>query len=54
MAFAGLLFMRAYLLWETAEEDPAGFDPVQPDLKDVYFSAMAGHYHQGTAKGVGK
>ncbi|MBD0257177.1 MAG: ABC transporter ATP-binding protein, partial [Cytophagales bacterium] len=26
-----------------SEEAPAGFDPVQPDLEDVYFSAMAGH-----------
>jgi ABC-type multidrug transport system ATPase subunit len=25
------------------EEAPAGFDLVQPDLEDVYFSAMAGH-----------
>ena len=23
-----------------------GFEPVEPDLKDVYFSAMAGHYTQ--------
>jgi ABC-type multidrug transport system ATPase subunit len=27
-------------------ETPAGFDPVQPDLEDVYFSVMAGHYRQ--------
>ncbi|HEX8532240.1 MAG TPA: ABC transporter ATP-binding protein [Cytophagales bacterium] len=26
-----------------SEEAPAGFDLVQPDLEDVYFSAMAGH-----------
>ncbi|WP_345240956.1 ABC transporter ATP-binding protein [Nibrella saemangeumensis] len=26
-----------------SEEAPAGFDPVQPDLEDVYFSAMAGY-----------
>jgi ABC-2 type transport system ATP-binding protein len=29
-----------------SEEGPAGFDMVQPDLEDVYFSAMAGHYRQ--------
>ncbi|HLK97446.1 MAG TPA: ABC transporter ATP-binding protein [Hymenobacter sp.] len=27
-------------------ETPAGFDPVQPDLEDVYFSVMAGQYRQ--------
>ena len=28
-------------------EDPGnGFEPVEPDLKDVYFSTMAGHYRQ--------
>ena len=27
-------------------ETPAGFDPVQPDLEDVYFSVMAVHYRQ--------
>jgi len=26
-----------------SEETPATFDPVQPDLEDVYFSVMAGH-----------
>jgi ABC-2 type transport system ATP-binding protein len=26
-----------------SEQAPAGFDFVQPDLEDVYFSAMAGH-----------
>ncbi len=26
-----------------SEETPAGFDLVQPDLEDVYFSAMSGH-----------
>jgi ABC-type multidrug transport system ATPase subunit len=26
-----------------SEEAPAGFDLVQPDLEDVYFSAVAGH-----------
>ena len=26
-----------------SEETPAGFDLVQPDLEDVYFSTMAGH-----------
>jgi ABC-type multidrug transport system ATPase subunit len=29
-----------------SEEAPSGFDMVQPDLEDVYFSAMAGHYQQ--------
>jgi ABC-type multidrug transport system ATPase subunit len=29
---------------------PAGFDLVQPDLEDVYFSAMAGHYRQRTGQ----
>jgi ABC-type multidrug transport system ATPase subunit len=33
-----------------SEEGPAGFDLVQPDLEDVYFSAMAGHYHQGVSQ----
>ncbi|MER2999336.1 ABC transporter ATP-binding protein [Pontibacter populi] len=29
-----------------SEEDPCnGFEPVQPDLEDVYFSTMAGHYN---------
>jgi ABC-2 type transport system ATP-binding protein len=27
-----------------SEEGPAGFEMVQPDLEDVYFSAMAGEY----------
>lgn len=26
-----------------SQETPATFDPVQPDLEDVYFSVMAGH-----------
>ncbi|GAB3493148.1 ABC transporter ATP-binding protein [Spirosoma knui] len=26
-----------------SEETPAGFEPVQPDLEDVYFTVMAGH-----------
>ncbi|WP_128544788.1 ABC transporter ATP-binding protein [Larkinella soli] len=26
-----------------SEDAPAGFEPVPPDLEDVYFSAMAGH-----------
>jgi ABC-2 type transport system ATP-binding protein len=29
-----------------SEAAPAGFEPVPPDLEDVYFSAMAGHYSQ--------
>jgi ABC-type multidrug transport system ATPase subunit len=29
-----------------SEEGPAGFDMVQPDLEDVYFTTMAGHYRQ--------
>ncbi|KAA5541708.1 ABC transporter ATP-binding protein [Adhaeribacter rhizoryzae] len=29
---------------------PAGFEVVQPDLEDVYFSAMAGHYRQRTGQ----
>ncbi len=29
-----------------SEEQPPAFEPVTPDLKDVYFSAMAGHYKQ--------
>ena len=28
----------------------AGFDPVEPDLEDVYFSAMAGHYGRAATK----
>lgn len=28
------------------EVAPAGFGEVQPNLEDVYFSAMLGHYHQ--------
>lgn len=27
-----------------SEDMPSGFEMVQPDLEDVYFSAMAGHY----------
>ncbi|RCR67116.1 MULTISPECIES: ABC transporter ATP-binding protein [Larkinella] len=27
-------------------EEPVGFESVPPDLEDVYFSAMAGHYPQ--------
>jgi ABC-2 type transport system ATP-binding protein len=33
-----------------SEEAPAGFELVQPDLEDVYFSAMAGHYRQGVGQ----
>jgi ABC-2 type transport system ATP-binding protein len=34
-----------------SEEVPGGdFKPVQPDLEDVYFTAMAGHYVNGFAK----
>jgi ABC-2 type transport system ATP-binding protein len=29
-------------------EEPTGFESVSPDLEDVYFSAMAGHYPQRT------
>jgi ABC-2 type transport system ATP-binding protein len=29
-----------------SDEGPSGFDMVQPDLEDVYFSAMGGHYRQ--------
>lgn len=30
-----------------SEEEPGGgFEPVEPDLEDVYFSTMAGHYRQ--------
>jgi ABC-type multidrug transport system ATPase subunit len=29
-----------------SEEVPADFEMVQPDLEDVYFSAMSGHYRQ--------
>jgi ABC-2 type transport system ATP-binding protein len=29
-----------------SEEAPPGFEMVQPDLEDVYFSAMGGHYRQ--------
>ena len=32
------------------EVAPAGFELVQPDLEDVYFSAMAGHYRQRTGQ----
>ncbi|MDO1449306.1 ABC transporter ATP-binding protein [Rhodocytophaga aerolata] len=31
-----------------SEEEPAGFDKVQPDLEDVYFTTMAGYYRQET------
>lgn len=30
----------------SADEPGNGFEPVEPDLKDVYFSTMAGHYCQ--------
>jgi ABC-type multidrug transport system ATPase subunit len=29
-----------------SEQAPGGFEVVQPDLEDVYFSAMSGHYRQ--------
>jgi len=29
-----------------SEDGPADFEMVQPDLEDVYFSVMAGHYRQ--------
>jgi hypothetical protein len=33
-----------------AEASPGtGFEAVEPDLKDVYFSAMAGHYGRVSA-----
>jgi ABC-type multidrug transport system ATPase subunit len=35
---AGRTVVRAY-----ADAAPAGFDPVEADLEDVYFSAVAGH-----------
>jgi ABC-2 type transport system ATP-binding protein len=37
---AGLTFVNVF---SDALPD-AGFEPVEPDLKDVYFSAMGGHY----------
>jgi ABC-2 type transport system ATP-binding protein len=39
--FGGRTVVHVY-----SEEGPAGFEMVQPDLEDVYFSAMAGDYHQ--------
>jgi ABC-2 type transport system ATP-binding protein len=34
-----------------SEEAPGtGFEPVEPDLEDVYFSTMAGHYGNGFIK----
>ena len=33
-----------------SEAAPAGFELVPPDLEDVYFSAMAGHYRQCIAQ----
>ncbi|AHM58731.1 putative ABC transporter ATP-binding protein [Flammeovirgaceae bacterium 311] len=39
---AGLTVVRVY-----SDASPgAGFEPVTPDLEDVYFSTMAGHYGQ--------
>lgn len=32
-----------------SDSPPSGFESVPPDLEDVYFSAMAGHYRQRTA-----
>jgi ABC-type multidrug transport system ATPase subunit len=32
------------------EEEPAGFEMVQPDLEDVYFTAMAGDHRQRVAQ----
>jgi hypothetical protein len=29
-----------------SEQTPAGFEMVQPDLEDVYFTAMGGHYRR--------
>ena len=42
-----LLGGRTVVHIHSATPPGAGFDPVQPDLKDVYFSTMAGHYFQG-------
>ena len=42
-----LLAGRTVVHIHSATPPGAGFDPVQPDLKDVYFSTMAGHYFQG-------
>jgi ABC-type multidrug transport system ATPase subunit len=39
--FGGRTVVHVY-----SQEGPPGFEPVQPDLEDVYFSAMAGHYLQ--------
>jgi len=37
---AGRTVVRVY----SATSPGAGFDLVEPDLEDVYFSTMAGHY----------
>lgn len=33
------------------ERPGEAFEPVEPDLEDVYFSTMAGHYQNGKSKG---
>lgn len=32
-----------------SDDSPSGFEAVAPDLEDVYFSAMAGHYRHQTS-----
>jgi ABC-2 type transport system ATP-binding protein len=39
-----LLAGRTVVRVHSANGPGAGFDPVEPDLEDVYFSTMAGHY----------
>ena len=41
---AGRTYVNVYSETEPAE----GFEPVDPDLKDVYFSAMGGHHRSAT------
>jgi hypothetical protein len=39
-----LLAGRTVVHVHSATSPGPGFDPVEPDLEDVYFSTMAGHY----------
>ena len=39
-----LLAGRTVVRVHSATSPGAGFDPVEPEMEDVYFSTMAGHY----------
>ena len=47
-----LLVGRTVVHVHSATSPGSGFDPVEPNLEDVYFSTMAGHYGGGSEQPV--